>query len=112
MEWINITESSQIKELIEKSNDKAVIIFKHSPRCHISKFALRNFEASFTNPTEVDCYLVDVVNDRLYSMEVKELLQVQHESPQLIIVYKEKAVFNTSHESIDGADTDKLLLRL
>lgn len=112
MEWINITESNQIKELIEKSNDKAVIIFKHSPRCHISKFALRNFEASFTNPTEVDCYLVDVVNDRLYSMEVKESLQVQHESPQLIIVYKEKAVFNTSHESIDGADTDKLLLRL
>lgn len=112
MKWINITESSHIKELIEKSNDKAVIIFKHSPRCHISKFALRNFEASFTNPTEVECYLVDVVNDRLYSMEVQEELQVQHESPQLIIASKGQAVFNTSHESIDGAETDKLLLRL
>ncbi|MEK6492579.1 bacillithiol system redox-active protein YtxJ [Myroides odoratimimus] len=112
MKWINITESSQIKELIEKSNDKAVIIFKHSPRCHISKFALRNFEASFANPTETDCYLVDVVNDRLHSMELKEILAVQHESPQLIIVSKGKAVYNTSHESIDGVTTEKLLLRL
>lgn len=112
MKWINITEGDQVKELITRSNEKAVIIFKHSPRCHISKFALRNFEASFTNPTEVDCYLVDVVNNRLESMEVKEALQVHHESPQLIIVSGEKAVYNTSHESIDGANTDKLLLRL
>lgn len=112
MKWINITESNQIKDLITSSEEKAVIIFKHSPRCHISKFALRNFEASFTNPTEVDCYLVDVVNNRLQSMEVKETLEVHHESPQLIIVAKGNAVFNTSHENIDGADTDKLLLRL
>ncbi|GAQ14323.1 hypothetical protein MODO_2003 [Myroides odoratimimus] len=45
-------------------------------------------------------------------MEVKEELEVHHESPQLIIVSKGKAVFNTSHESIDGVDTEKLLLRL
>lgn len=112
MKWINITEGDQVKELIAQSNEKAVIIFKHSPRCHISKFALRNFEASFTNPTDVACYLVDVVNNRLESMEVKEALQVHHESPQLLIVSGGTAVYNTSHESIDGADTDKLLLRL
>jgi bacillithiol system protein YtxJ len=112
MEWIAITESAQIQDLIAKSETQPVVVFKHSPRCHISKFALRNFEASFANSKQVPCYLVDVVNNRLESMEIKETLQVHHESPQLIIVSKGRAAFNTSHESIDGPETEQLLLRL
>ncbi len=112
MNWIQLTESTQIEELIKQSEEKAVVIFKSSNRCYISKFALKNFESSFTNPTEAPCYIIDVVSNRLISMEIADKFQVHHESPQLLIISKGKAVFNTSHESIDGKDTEKLLLRL
>ena len=74
--------------------------------------ALKNFERSFTNPTQVACYRVDVKKDRLVSLDIADRLHVQHESPQLLIVAEGKVVFHTSHEGIDGGETEKLLLRL
>lgn len=112
MKWIPLQQSAQIEEIIKQSEDKAVLIFKKSDRCYISKFALRNFESSFTNPTDSSCYIVDVVGDRLISIEIADHFKVHHESPQLIVVSKGVAAFNTSHENIDGQETDKIMLRL
>ncbi|MTG98439.1 MULTISPECIES: bacillithiol system redox-active protein YtxJ [Myroides] len=112
MDWIQLTKSSQLEDLIAESQEKAVVIFKNSTRCFISKFALKNFQSSFSNSTHVSCYMVDVVADRLISLEIAEVFKVEHQSPQILIVSKGQAVFNTSHESIDGAQVEKLLLRL
>lgn len=112
MNWIQLTQSTQVEDIIAISEQKPVIIFKNSNRCYISKFALRNFEGSFTNPTESPCYMVDVVGDRLISIELADRFKVHHESPQLLIISKGQAAFNTSHESIDGKETEKLMLRL
>ncbi|WP_010252366.1 bacillithiol system redox-active protein YtxJ [Myroides injenensis] len=112
MNWINLTESKQIDEIIKESEDRAVVIFKNSPRCYISKFALRNFESSFENPTAINCYMVDVVQHKLISIEIADRFQINHESPQLLIISKGKAVYNASHENINAKETEKLLLRL
>lgn len=112
MNWIELTNQQQIDQLKEVSNEKAVLIFKNSPRCYISKFSLKNFERSFTNPTHTDCYMVDVVANRAESQYIASLFNVEHQSPQLLIVYKGQVVFHTSHESIDPQQTEKLLLRI
>ena len=112
MNWISLTQSSQIKEIVTKSQDKPVVIFKHSNRCYISKMALRNFEHDYTNPIEGDCYLLDVVGDRLLSIEVADTFKVQHESPQLIVISNGVAIYNTSHEGIEGRATEKITMRL
>lgn len=112
MNWIELTETTSLSELIANSSNKPCIIFKNSTSCYISKMALKNFERSFTNPTGVDCYRVDVKKDRLVSLDIADRFQVQHESPQLLLIADGKVVFHTSHEGIDGTETEKLLLRL
>jgi len=112
MNWIELTETTALTELIENSATTPCIIFKNSTTCYISKMALKNFQNSFTNPTAVPCYMVDVKKDRLVSMDIADRFQVQHESPQLLIIADGKVVFHTSHEGIDGGATEKLLLRL
>ncbi|QQU05211.1 bacillithiol system redox-active protein YtxJ [Myroides odoratus] len=112
MNWIELTETAALSEVIANTSTKPCIIFKNSTTCYISKMALRNFERSFTNPTEVACYMVDVKKNRLVSLDIADRFQAQHESPQLLIIADGKVVFHTSHEGIDGVETEKLLLRL
>lgn len=112
MNWIELTETATLSELAANASAKPCVIFKSSPTCYISKMALKNFERSFENPTQVDCYLVDVKKDRLVSLDIADRFQVQHESPQLLIIAEGKVVYHTSHEGIDAATTEKLLLRL
>ncbi len=109
MNWIELHTTEELNALIAESNTKPVVIFKNSTTCFISKMALRNFEAEFANVSRVNCYMIDVKKDRSLSMEVAERFKVQHESPQLLILYKESIVYHTSHEGIDAAITEKQL---
>lgn len=112
MNWIFLKNKEQIDELISFSEQKAVIIFKNSPRCYISKFALKNFERVFTNPTHTNCYMVDVVDNREESQAIARDFGVEHESPQILIIYKGEVVYSNSHEGIDPGQVEKLLLRI
>ena len=47
--WSNLTEESQIAEIIALSNSIPVYIFKHSTTCGISAQAKENVEISFKN---------------------------------------------------------------
>ncbi len=112
MNWINIKELEQINELKEFSKQKAVVLFKNSPRCFISKFALKNFQNDFSNPTNTNCYMVDVVANRALSQQIAADFDIVHQSPQLLIVFDQKVVYHTSHEGIDANEVEKMLLRI
>ena len=45
--WIPLTDLGQLTEIIETSEEKPVVIFKHSTRCSISRMALKQFEKEF-----------------------------------------------------------------
>lgn len=107
MNWIELFTAEELNALITESNTKPVIIFKNSTTCFISKMALRNFEAEFTNKNGVNCYMIDVKKNRFLSMEVAKHFNIQHESPQLLIVSKESVIYDTSHEGIDAKITEK-----
>ncbi len=109
MNWIELHTTEELNALITESNTKPVIIFKNSTTCFISKMALRNFEAEFTNTNRVNCYMIDVKKDRPLSMEIANRFNVQHESPQLLIVSKESVIYDTSHEGIDATEAEKYL---
>jgi hypothetical protein len=47
IEWRQLTDLGQLNEIVDLSNEKAVLIFKHSTRCSISRFALKQFENEF-----------------------------------------------------------------
>lgn len=100
--WLQLTDISQLDEIEDASNSKLVLIFKHSTRCSISRMALRQFENEFEANENVLPYYLDLLNHRDISNEIAIKFSVVHQSPQLLIISKEKCIHNTSHSDIDA----------
>lgn len=100
--WIPLESIEQLDQLTTLSNEKPVVIFKHSTRCSISRFALKQFENEFDLHDIMDAYFLDLISFRDISNEIAARFGVQHQSPQLLLIKEGKAVYNTSHDSIDA----------
>lgn len=78
------------------------MIFKHSTRCSISSMALDRLERSWSD-TEMQAlqpYFLDLISYRDTSGEVARVLQVEHQSPQLLLLKNGEVVYHTSHMGI------------
>src|SRR5699024_3571966 len=85
--WKVLNSIDQIAELEQKSQEKLMVVFKHSTRCATSRMALRAFENGFDFPEEkVEIYFLDLLSFRAVSDEVAHHFQVWHQSPQLILI--------------------------
>ncbi len=100
--WIQFTDLKQLNEIQEVSNQKPVIIFKHSTTCSISRMALKNFEREYSLQEKVDAYFLDLLNFRAISNEIASRFEVVHQSPQLLLIKNGKSVYDVSHDSIDA----------
>ena len=104
--YTEITSMEQWKKLMQESDDKKILIFKHSTTCPISANAYGAF-ASYQSP--VDKYLVNVIQSREVSNAVAQDLSIQHESPQAIVVENGKGTWNASHWDITGEALDEAI---
>lgn len=104
MDWNRIDTEGTLNELILKSNDSPQLIFKHSTRCSISSVALNRLQSCNSN---IDYYIIDVISNRDISSHAAQQFNVSHQSPQVLIIYKEKCIFNTSHFNISSSVVDK-----
>lgn len=109
MEWNELTEQSQLEQLKAQSEEQPVLIFKHSTRCSISRFALKQFENEFDLQDKIAPYFLDLLNHRDISNEIAFQFNVQHQSPQLLLFKNRVVVFHTSHENIDATELKKYL---
>jgi bacillithiol system protein YtxJ len=100
--WIPLQLMGQLDELTALSNEKPVFIFKHSTRCSISRFALKQFENDFDLQDVMDAYFLDLIVYREISNEIATRFGVQHQSPQLILIKEGKAIYNASHSDIEA----------
>ena len=108
-EWIPLTSISQIEELKKASHSKTIFIFKHSTRCGISRMVLKKFEALITEAySTIDFYYLDLLNYRTLSDALAETFQIAHQSPQLLVVKNETAIYNDSHYDIIEIDIEKM----
>jgi bacillithiol system protein YtxJ len=98
LNWKVLSESSQLDNAIQISNEKPVVIFKHSTRCGISRMVLNQFQnnADF-NEDDVLLLYLDLIAYRAVSDEIAHRLGVLHQSPQLIILKNENVAFHASH---------------
>jgi bacillithiol system protein YtxJ len=93
-----ITASSNLEEIINKSFEKPVLVFKHSTACPISSIVYNRIEELSEELAEkFDCYLLLVIEDRPVSNALAEMLKVKHESPQVLLLKNGACVFNESH---------------
>lgn len=103
MNWIHLNALEQLEELDLASNESPVLIFKHSTTCSISRTTLDRLQRNY-KPEElkgVKTYFLDLLSFREVSKAVAEKFDVEHESPQAILLVNGKAVYAASHFEID-----------
>ncbi len=97
--WKTLDHKDQLENIDKASYNTPVVLFKHSTRCSISHMAKSRLESSdIDNAPEI--YFLDLIRYRDISNEIADRYQVQHESPQIIIIKDGKAIYNASHGSI------------
>ena len=111
--WHKIESENDLNTAIENSNTKNVVIFKHSTRCIISKTVLKNFEneAENSNTENIDFYYLDLLNYRNISNEIDEQFNITHQSPQVILIKNEEAIYNASHDEISLETINNILYK-
>jgi bacillithiol system protein YtxJ len=103
MNWIQLRSKEQLEEIKTQSLQKPVLIFKHSTRCSTSRMSLDRLERNWNKnqDPEVITYFVDLLNFREISNSIADMFKVEHESPQILLIYKGEAVLDQSHFEID-----------
>lgn len=103
-QFINLTplnSLSQLEELKELSENEAVLIFKHSTRCGISRNVLRKFENTFDDKlSKLKVYYLDLLSYRNISNTIAHDFNVTHQSPQLLIIKDGISIADASHYDI------------
>lgn len=107
--WRQLTNLRQLNEIGEVSTEKAVLIFKHSTRCSVSRMVLKQFENEFDLQDKIVPYFLDLLQHREISNTIASDYEVQHQSPQVIIIKDGKAVYNASHENIDTKQLEQFI---
>lgn len=100
MNWIELTEESQLDLIKEQSRTQPVVIFKHSTRCNISAMAKGRLDRG-NAPDGVLFYYLDLIRFRPISNKIAEDFQVHHESPQVLLIRNGECVYDESHGGID-----------
>lgn len=100
MNWIHLTEEAQLETIKQESNERPVVIFKHSTRCSISAMAKMRLERE-TAPDSITFYYLDLIRYRSLSNKIAEIFDVQHESPQVLIIRNGECIYDESHGGIE-----------
>src|SRR4051812_29631520 len=106
-----IRTEQELETLLEASNERPVLIFKHSNACPISGRAheeVAQFLDEQPNPAFGFAMIV-VQMARPLSNVVADRLGVEHESPQAIVVRNGEAVWSTSHWNITRKSLEEAL---
>jgi bacillithiol system protein YtxJ len=104
MEWNKLTDINQLKIINEASFEGNVMVFKHSTRCSISSSALNRIERNWNNQQDdlrAKPFYLDLIAYRNISNEIATKWNIEHQSPQVLIIKDGKCVFNESHMGID-----------
>jgi len=109
MAWLKLNSAETLNELIQKSNVSPLLVFKHSTRCSISSVALNRIQHALRN---IDLYILDVIANRELSNQVAQHFNVNHESPQILIIQNEACIYTASHLGISAEIIDNRLKRL
>ncbi len=102
--FIELNSIEKLEKLFEESNEKPVVLFKHSLTCPISSGVY--YEVS---EVDTDVNLVIVQRARDISNEIASKTGIRHESPQAIVLRNGKPVYHASHYDITAADVENSL---
>lgn len=96
-------DARQLDEILEESKNVPVLIYKHSTRCNISRTALDRLERKWNGADAANMkpYFLDLIAYREISNRIAEMFEVEHHSPQILVVSGGKSILDLSHFDID-----------
>lgn len=103
MNWIELTDEAQLNDVKALSTNKPQVIFKHSTRCPVSTMAKTRLERG-TPPDNIDFYYLDLIKHRSISQKIAEIFEVNHESPQILLIRNGACIYDESHSGITMDD--------
>ncbi|MCB9170899.1 MAG: bacillithiol system redox-active protein YtxJ [Flavobacteriales bacterium] len=111
MHWIPLNARAQLDVIDAASQERPVLIFKHSTRCSISFAALDRLERGWSDADDAHhpAWLLDLIRHRDVSNAVAERYGVRHESPQVLIIHRGRCIDHASHLMISYRDTKEAL---
>jgi bacillithiol system protein YtxJ len=100
-EWHQIASMDDLDEAELESHNRTIAIFKHSVSCGASAHAKHRMEDGFDlDPERCRLYYLDLLSYRDISTEIARRYDVQHQSPQMIVIQNGKPVFDASHHAV------------
>jgi bacillithiol system protein YtxJ len=109
-DWNNLNTEGALTDIIEASNERPQIIFKHSTRCGISSFAKERIEQGYDQiEGKAAFHYLDLLNYRDVSNFIADRLNVIHQSPQIIILKGGEVIHSVTHHSIQPEGIAKFL---
>jgi len=99
-----------LDQALSGSVDQPVLLFKHSLACPISSEAFSEFKTYLERADPGISYkLITVQTARSVSNEAASRLQLQHQSPQAILVRDGRRIWSASHHSITASSIDQAI---
>lgn len=106
MKWNHLNSLEDWKNAVKRSYETTILVFKHSTRCNISSTAKDRLERKWESEEIVhpEPYLLHLIEHRDVSNTIAHEMNVEHESPQVILIQEGKAYFHVSHYEIEYMD--------
>lgn len=103
MNWNTLTSIQDLDLLDNESQNRKVMILKHSIRCSISDAALSRLTRKWKeeNTELVKPYYLDLITHRDVSNAIAERYKLRHESPQVLVISKGQCIFSQTHMAIN-----------
>ena len=104
MKKIDLTSFEQLDQINEASFTAPQLLYKHSTTCGLCDIMWEEIvQSDFT------INYLDLHQFRPISNEIESKYNVQHESPQILLIRDGKCVYNASHRRIKNVDIQKHL---
>jgi bacillithiol system protein YtxJ len=100
MNWIKLTDATQLDQIKEESAAQPILIFKHSTTCSISAMALSRMERNWSDAAGIKPYYLDLLANRSLSAQITQAFGVDHQSPQVLLIHNGECVYDASHMAI------------
>ncbi len=100
--YTRIETTADLDRLLEESEQRVVILFNHDPWCPVSGRASREMSL-----VQRDIVIVDVSRARDVTAAISQRTGVRHESPQVIVLYGGRQLWNASHFGITAGAVEE-----
>ena len=100
MNWKEFTTEEALQELKNRSAEKPQVIFKHSTKCSISSMAKSRLERA-NAPDGIEFNYLDLIAHRNVSSKIADVFNVEHASPQVLIIKDGACIYDESHNAIN-----------